>query len=152
DHGHRLERPMLRGAERVDFAALIIREYDRVTASGRVVRDETGDWFEPPVGVALPGGLSHKVRPAWHGSIRIVGANFHDDALTGRFECDGAVEGYATLTGIWAARHLWVEDQALPERQHRRSPGWKTPPCPVPPGGWPRQSSEKWEYGRNLDF
>jgi hypothetical protein len=127
----------------MDFASLIIREGDRVTASGRMVRTETGDWFEPPVPVAVTGSLSRSVRPAWRGSVRIVGANF-DDELTGRFERDGAVEGYAMLTGLWTADRLQVERQDLHVPQHRKIPNWTVPPCPPPPGGWPHQT---WVYG-----
>ena len=127
----------------MDFASLVIREGDRVTASGRVVRNETGDWFEPPVPVPATFSLFRRVRPVWRGSVRIVGANF-DDELSGRFGRDGAVEGYATLTGIWTASHLRVEHQALPRFQHRKIPRWKTPPCPPPQGGWPHQT---WVYG-----
>ena len=127
----------------MDFASLIIREGDRVTASGRVVRTEAGDWFEPLVPVAAPGSLFRTVRPAWRGSIRIVGANF-DDELWGRFERDGAVEGHATLTGVWTAGCLRVELQTLPEFPHPKIPRWETPPCPPPHGGWPHQT---WVYG-----
>ena len=128
----------------MDFASVIIREGDRVTASGRVVRADTGDWFEPPMLVHGVGGLFRSVRPAWRGSIRIVGADFDDELkLSRRFERDGAVEGYATLTGVWAANRLQVEHQALPVRRHPAIPGWTTPPCPPPQGGWPHQT---WVY------
>jgi hypothetical protein len=46
----------------MDFASLIIREGDRVTASGRVVRNETGDWFEPPVPVTANFSLACRVK------------------------------------------------------------------------------------------
>ena len=85
----------------MDFASLIIREGDRVTASGRLVRNETGDWFESPVPVTANFSLFRSVRPPWPGSVPIVGADFGAE-LTGRFERDGAVEGSATLTGTWA--------------------------------------------------
>jgi hypothetical protein len=127
----------------MDFAALIIGEGDRVTASGRVVRNETGDWFEPPVPVALPGGLFGSVRPAWRGSVRIAGADFGAE-LTYRFERDGAVEGYATVTGVWAADRLRVERQDLYAPPHPKIPSWTVPPCPPPQGGWPHQT---WVYG-----
>ena len=101
----------------MDFAALILREGDRLSASGRVVRDDTGDWFEPPVLVAATSSASRGVRPAWRGSVRIVGADFGAE-LTHRFERDGAVEGHATLTGVWAAGRLRVERQDLYAPQH----------------------------------
>jgi hypothetical protein len=82
----------------MDFASAIIREGDRVTASGRLVRNETGDWFEPPIAVTANYRMVRRVRPAWSGSVRIVGADF-GAGLTDRFERDGAVEGSATLTG-----------------------------------------------------
>jgi hypothetical protein len=127
----------------MDFASAIIREGDRVTASGRLVRNETGDWFEPPVPVAGPFSLFRSVRPAWPGSVRIVGADFGAE-LTGRFERAGAVEGFATLTGTWAADRLQVERQDLYARQQRKIPNWTVPPCPPPEGGWPHQT---WVYG-----
>jgi hypothetical protein len=126
----------------MDFASLIIRSGDRVTASGRLVRDETGDWFEPPVPVALTLSQFPTVRPAWGGSVRIVGADF-GDGLERRLERDGAVEGYAAVTGVWAADHLRGERQDVYAPQHRKSPNWKVPPCPPPPGGWPHQ---RWVY------
>jgi hypothetical protein len=127
----------------MDFASLIIREGDRVSASGRVVRNATGDWFEPPVPVAPVGGLSRSVRPAWRGCVRIVGADFGDE-LWGRFERDGAVEGCATVTGVWAADRLQVERQHLYAPQHPKIPNWTMPPCPPPRQGWPHQT---WVYG-----
>ena len=127
---------------RVDFASLIIREGDRVSASGRVVRTETGDWFEPPVPVAATGSLFRDVRPVWPGSVRIVGADFGDE-LWGRFERDGAVEGRATVAGVWTADCLQVERQDLYAPQHPKFPDWTVPPCPPPPEGWAHQT---WVY------
>ena len=127
----------------MDFASAIIREGDRVTASGRLVRNETGDWFEPPIAVAANYGLARRVRPAWSGSVRIVGADF-GAGLTDRFERDGAVEGSATLTGAWAADRLQVERQDLRGPWQRAIPNWTVPPCPPPEGGWPHQT---WVYG-----
>jgi hypothetical protein len=123
----------------MDFASLVIREGDRVTASGRLVRSETGDWFEPPVPVTANFSLVRSVRPAWAGSVRIVGADFGAE-LTGRFERDGAVEGSATLTGTWVADRLQVERQDLYVPRHREIPNWTVPPCPPPEGGWPHQT------------
>ena len=123
----------------MDFASLIIRAGDRVTASGRLVRNGTGDWFEPPISVTANFRLVRRVAPAWSGSVRIAGADFGAE-LTGRFERDGAVEGSATLTGTWAADRLQVERQDLHVPRHREIPNWTVPPCPPPEGGWPHQT------------
>ncbi len=132
----------------MDFDALVVREGDRVTAAGRLVRNETGDWFEPPLPVALPGGLPRRVRAVWRGAVRVSGANF--DRLSNRFEDDRAVEGFATLTGIWSANQLQAERQSIPENGHHRSPRWVTPPCPAPGGDWPHLT---WGHGdKNLDY
>jgi hypothetical protein len=134
--------------ESMDFDALVVREGDRVTATGRLVRNETGDWFEPPLPVALPGGLPRTVRAVWRGAVRVVGANF--DELSDRFEHDGAVDGFAALTGIWSANQLRVERQMLPGRPYRERPRWVTPPCPAPEGGWPHLT---WGHGdKNLEY
>ena len=127
---------------------MVVREGDQVTASGRVMRDQTGGWFEPPLFVAQPGGVPRQVRPASRVAVRIVGADF--DELSGRFQRQGAVEGYAILTGTWSAGHLRVEHQAPPERQRGERPRWRMPPCPPPDGGWPTRFRGSGD--RNLDY
>jgi hypothetical protein len=134
--------------ESMDFNALVVREGDRATATGRLVHNDTGDWFEPPLPVALPGGMPRGVGAVWRGAIRVVGANF--DQLSDRYERDGAVDGFATLIGIWSASQLRVERQTLPDRLHTKPPRWVTPPCPAPEGGWPHVM---WGHGdQNLDY
>jgi hypothetical protein len=39
----------------MDAGDLAVEDGDRVVATGRLVRDERGDWFEPPVMIAAPG-------------------------------------------------------------------------------------------------
>ena len=82
----------------MDVDGLVVREGDWVTASGRLVRNDLGDWFQPAHPVAEPGGLERRIRAARKGAIRVAGADF--DAVAGRFEKDGAVAGWATVTGI----------------------------------------------------
>jgi hypothetical protein len=82
----------------LDVDGLVVREGDRVTATGRLVRNDLGDWFQPAHPVAEPGGLERRIRAARKGAIRVAGADF--DAVAGRFEKDGAVAGWATVTGI----------------------------------------------------
>jgi hypothetical protein len=133
----------------MDFAALVVREGDRVTASGRLIRDRTGDWFEPPMPAALVLVTPRRVRPAWRGAVRMTGADF--DRLADRFEDNGAVEGSASLTGIWSAGQLRAEHQVSPRYEHHGLPRWTAPPCPAPAGGWPHPP--RWRDGdQNLDF
>jgi hypothetical protein len=128
----------------MDFAGLVVRDGDLVTASGRLVRNQAGDWFEPPVWVAAVGGGPQVVRPVSPVAVRISGADF--DELATRFEDgNGTVEGLAALTGIWSAGYLHVRHQTVPGLIDARVPRWVTPPCPAPAGGWPR-------HGDNLGF
>jgi hypothetical protein len=55
-----------------------------------------------------------------------------------RFEHEGAVEGFTTVTGTWRGDHLRAEEQAPDEGTPYQPAGWVTPPCPAPEGGWPR--------------
>jgi hypothetical protein len=120
----------------MDVDALVARDGDRARAFGRLVRDSTGDWFQPDLMNAGPGGAERWVRPVWQpGAIRVVGADF--DAVSNRFEADGAVEGWALVTGTWSGGQLHVERQAAPPPHGTWRPRWTTPPCPPPPGGWP---------------
>ena len=77
-----------------------------------MVGNQAGDWFEPPVWVAAVGGGPQMIRPVSPVAVRIAAADF--DELAGRFEDDGTVEGFATLTGIWSAGQLYVQHQAVP--------------------------------------
>jgi hypothetical protein len=88
----------------MDFGALVVRDGDLVTASGRLVRDHAGAWFEPPAAmaaVAAAGGGPRMIRPVSRVAVRVAGAGFGE--LASRFEDGGAVEGFAALTGIWSA-------------------------------------------------
>jgi hypothetical protein len=119
----------------VDAGGLVVREGDRVAATGRLVRNELGDWFEPAMWIAEPGGLERRVRPVWRGAVRVAGADF--DAVARRFEQDGLVEGWAAVTGTWSAEQLRAERQDPPVRTPAAHARWAAPPCPPPPGGWP---------------
>jgi hypothetical protein len=119
----------------VDVDGLVVRDGDRVAATGRLVRNDRGDWFEPALWIAEPGGLERRVRPVWPGAVRVAGADF--GAVTARFEQDGSVEGWAAVTGTWSADQLRVERQDEPVPKPAVSSRWVTPPCPAPEGGWP---------------
>jgi hypothetical protein len=65
----------------------------------------------------------------------VAGADF--DAVAGRFEKDGLVEGWAAVTGARSGEQLRVERQDAPVRALAAHARRATPPCPPPPGGWP---------------
>src|SRR5258708_29788511 len=99
----------------MDVERLGVREGDRAVATGRLVRNDLGDWFQPALPIAEPGGLERRLRAVWEGAIRVAGADF--DAVAGRFEKDGSVEGWATITGTWSGEQLRGERQDAPAPQ-----------------------------------
>ena len=119
----------------MDTDGLVVDEGDRAAATGRLVRNDQGDWFEPALWIAEPGGLQRRVRPVSDGAVRVAGADF--GAVAGRFEIDGAVEGWAAVTGIWSGGELRVERQDAPVPEPAAQTRWVIPPCPPPDGGWP---------------
>jgi hypothetical protein len=119
----------------MDVDGLVVSEGDRAAATGRLVRNDLGDWFEPAMWIAEPGGLERLVRAVWEGAVRVAGADF--DAVAGRFEKDGSMEGWAAVTGTWSGDQLRVERQDLPVPSPAAHARWVTPPCPPPRGGWP---------------
>ena len=123
----------------MDVERLVVREGDRAVATGHLVRNDLGDWFQPALPIAEPGGLERRLRAVWEGAIRVAGADF--DAVAGRFEKDGSVEGWATITGTWSGEQLRVERQDAPVPKPTAHARWVTPPCPPPEGGWPTAES-----------
>ena len=119
----------------MDVDGLVVREGDRAAATGRLVRNDLGDWFEPALPIAEPGGVERRVRPVWKGAVRVAGADF--GAVTARFEKDGAVEGWAAVTGTWSGEQPRAERQDAPVPEPAAHARWVTPPSPPPEGGWP---------------
>ena len=137
----------------MDVEAFVVREGDDVTASGRLVQNSDGDWFEPALPRRLPAGVERRVAAPWRGAVRIAGASFDD--LIDRFEHDGAVEGFAKVVGVWSHEQLRAVRQTVPENAPHADPRWDTPPCPPPAGGWPHLGWERGAWGRgehNLDY
>jgi hypothetical protein len=121
----------------MDVAALVLTDGDGVSAWGRLVRDDRGDWFEPPLPRTLVLFKDPPVRPPWRGAVPVTGADFDD--VEDRRERDGMLEGWATLTGTWSAGELRAErKEAGGPAEADRFPSWDVPPCPPPDGGWPR--------------
>lgn len=125
------QRPVVGGA-RVRGAGEI------VAVPGRPVR------LCAPVPVALGGYLPGQ-EPAPQFCERGVDVHGVDlDALAHRWSKDGAIAGFAVLTGVWRDGALHVDTQERPPPApeydddgfgpHRV----QTPPCPAPAGGWPK--------------
>jgi hypothetical protein len=59
----------------MDFDDLVVRDGDLVTASGRLVRDHAGAWFEPPTAMAAvaAGGGPRMIRPVSRAAVRVAG-------------------------------------------------------------------------------
>ena len=119
----------------MDVDGLVVRDGDRAAATGRLIRNDLGDWFEPALWVAEPGGLERRVRSVWRGAVRVTGVDF--DAVAGRFEKDGLAEGWAAVAGTWSGEQLRAERQDAPVRAPAAHVRWVTPPCPPPEDGWP---------------
>jgi hypothetical protein len=110
----------------MDVDVLVLRDGDLVTASGYLVRNGDGDWLQPAFPIAGPARpMQLQVRTVWRGAVRVTGADF--DAVQDRFEQDGAVEGLATVTGVWSGEQLQVERQTRPKP-------WPWPVCRSPLG------------------
>jgi hypothetical protein len=89
------------------------------------------------------------VLPPFSGAVPVSGADF--DAVADRYELDGDAEGWATVTGTWTGRLIRVEQQATTRLSVPDDPPrWEVPPCPPPPGGWPRGLDDR--SPDNLEF
>ena len=106
--------------------------------------------FEPPLPVPLAGYLPGRqpVQPASPLGVRVDDADL--DLLARSRERDGAVEGWAKLSGMWLGDRLQVEAQQPKDPidfdNHRTMPDWSHPPCSPPRDGWPHGPTDE-----NLD-
>ena len=109
---------------------LVVRPGDRVSASGRYVLSDDGEWLD----LARVSDLMF--HPAgWRSSysVRLVGL---DPAGVPRdFGSDDIIPGYVRVTGIWQDETIRVDDQGTvtyPAQSHREF----VAPCAAPVGGW----------------
>jgi hypothetical protein len=72
--------------------------------------------------------------------VDVVGVDL--EALAGRREAQGAVEGMASLTGTLKDSVLTVVTQGPPAVDTLASRLPDNPPCPAPTGGWPRGAND----------
>lgn len=131
----------------MDISGLVVRDGDHVRASGRVVAVAGSTWFEPPLPVpAIRYAPGHEPAPRPSGfGVQAIGVDLAD--LADRREQQGAIEGWATLTGTWQQDRLVVGGQDPPNPARRAWVRWKQPPCPPPAGGWPEGDLDE-----NLDL
>jgi hypothetical protein len=52
----------------MSFDALVLRDGDRVTATGLLIRNHEGDWLQPHLPVAGPGGTPGQLGVAGRGA------------------------------------------------------------------------------------
>jgi hypothetical protein len=126
----------------VSVRFLVFEIGDRVTGWGRLIADSDGEWLD----LARVHTLEYP-DPARRSSrsIRLIGADV--DALPTRFGRGNTIPGFATITGIWLGDAIEVLSQSPAGPPAVARPQWTTPPCPAPPGGWPRGDTDD-----NLDF
>jgi len=109
---------------------LVVRPGDRVSASGRYVSCDDGEWLDL---ARVDGLLIHRPGSRSSHSVRLIGL---DPAGVPRdFGSDHIIPGFVRVTGIWQDETIRVDDQGTvtyPARSHREF----VPPCPAPAGGW----------------
>ena len=92
----------------MDLTDLVVDDGTVTRAQGRVVAQAGNARFEP---VGWFATAQDGPRPAGPG-VALIGVD--TDTLVRRREHEGAIEGYATLAGIWAENALVVSHQAPP--------------------------------------
>lgn len=120
----------------------VLRDGDRVTATGRVVqvpgspvrlcapetRADVG--YEP--GMEPPPAMCER-------GLDLEGAD--PSTLTDHRKKAGAAEGRARIVGVLQGDTVQVEQQSPPRREERQDRAFEEVRCPAPQGGWPRDPS-----------
>lgn len=76
--------------------ARVVQDGNLTATTGRLVRNDLGDCFEPAFPVTEKGGVQRRARPV-KGAVHLTGADF--DATASRLLAAGVVEGWTTVTG-----------------------------------------------------
>jgi hypothetical protein len=129
---------------RMSARELVFGVGDLVTGWGRVVSDDDGDWLD--LARVVPLSLSRDDRPrSQRCSVRLVGVDVA--GVPDAFGPGHVAPGLLTVTGIWRDMVIEVRSQTPTRLAPPPRPAWKQPPCPPPPGGWPRGARDE-----NLTF
>ena len=117
----------------------VVRDGTQVTATGQVVAvPGRAVRFCAPVGGGDIGYAPGQEPAPRYCELGIDAEGVDLAALADRREKDGAVEGYATLTGTFRDGTLVVERQEQPAPPRPFAEEHEPPPCDAPDGGWPR--------------
>lgn len=115
----------------------VVRDGDRVVGNGRLVQVPGLPARFCGVEVTADVGYEPGQEPAPRdcpSGVEVTGVDLA--TVPDRREKDGAVEGFAQVTGVWQAGVVAVEQQG--PRQYPDRPTEQDPPCPAPAGGWPQ--------------
>jgi hypothetical protein len=115
---------------------LVFTNGSLVTGYGWVVSDADGDWLDLARAVPLSLSLSGQGRPRSRRSVRLVGVDLA--GVPDAFGPGNAQPGGLTVTGVWRDMVIEVRSQTPTRPAPSSGPDWIHPPCPPPPGGWPR--------------
>ncbi len=125
----------------VDVSQLTVAPGAGVSAFGRVVSAAGAVWFEPPLAVRAIGYLPGREPAPRPSGLGVVVRGVDLAALLELREKDGALEGWAAITGVWQDDELTVTAQStLRPPPTPDPPSWTVPPCQPPAGGWPSGS------------
>lgn len=117
----------------MSVSSLVIRPGDEVTGPVRLVCDTEGVWVAP----ILPSRGPNRVLPSF-APLRLPARGIDFDDIPRRRTGGFVIEGYGQITAQWDGGRLTVHRvEGVTTRSSRRAE-WRTPPCPPPPGGWPR--------------
>ncbi|BEP13183.1 hypothetical protein acdb102_14940 [Acidothermaceae bacterium B102] len=112
-----------------------------VQADGRVVSvpGKPARFCAPEAMDAVAYAPGREPAPKWCPlGVDVTGVDLH--ALSIPRTKEGATEGYAFLRGVYRSGTLAVSVQSAQRQQQPDFPMLTTPPCPVPAGGWHRES------------
>jgi hypothetical protein len=140
-HRSHVDRPPASGP-----AALVLRDGDTVQGTGRIVSVPGRPVrFCAPLPVAGIGNAKPTAPAYCDYGIDLTGVDL--DRLSGRREMSGAIEGYATLRGVFEKGVMAVRQQTAPAPEAPPAIDTDAVPCPAPVGGWPHGTP-----GGNFDF
>jgi hypothetical protein len=115
--------PVARSVAESNQSGLLVRDGDRVEATGRVIGDHA-PVLCPLLPQAVTSGAAHP--PVCPAQYAVALKNLDVTKLSG--------SRVVTVTGTWRKRSIDVQTQAIPQARSTAAPDQV--PCPAPVGGW----------------